>query len=390
MNRNIKIPFSRPSIGKKEYSNVRRVLKSGWLTTGKYAGLLEENFKKLTGSSYALACSSGTAGLHLCAEALHIRPDSYVITTPYTFTSTAEIVRYLGAHPLFVDINPDTLNIDPEGIKEAVEKNRGRISAVIQVHIAGLPCDMDEIIDASADIPVIEDSAHAFPVKYKDRYCGTIGKAGVFSFYANKTITCGEGGLVLTDDRETAERISVMRLHGMTKTTWDRYLNTESPWKYDIAEAGYKYNLPDLNAAVGTAQFEKAWEFKAKRKKAADYYNSFFKDLDFLKLPESGTDHAWHLYIIRLKSGKLTISRDDFIKKLNNAGIGTSVHFIPLHVMTYYRKTYGFKPEDFRKAYSAYESAVSLPLFPGISEKELSYVVKIVTAIGKKYYNNQR
>lgn len=390
MNRNIKIPFSRPFLGKEEYKNVKKVLKSGWLTTGRYAELLEEKFKKLTGSLYALACSSGTAGLHLCAEALNIKPGSYLITSPYTFTATAEIARYLGAHPYFTDINPDTLNIDPEGINKAVRDLKGKASAIIPIHIAGLPCDMDSIIDAAQGIPVIEDSAHAFPVRYKDKFCGTIGKAGVFSFYANKPITCGEGGMILTDDRNIAERISVMRLHGMTRTSWDRYTNTSSPWQYDIAAAGYKYNLPDLNAAVGTAQFDKAWIFRGKRKKAAEYYNSCLSGLDFIKLPESGSDHAWHLYIIRLAAGKLSISRDEFIRELNKAGIGTSVHFKPLHLMSYYKKMYGFKPEDFPAAFSAYKSAVSLPLFPQITRKELEYIAKTVTAIGKKYYNNLR
>lgn len=390
MKGNIKVPFSRPVTGKEELKNIKEVLKSGWLTTGKFAAEFEKQFAAETGSKYALACNSATAGLHLSLESLADKNKPLVITTPYTFTASAEICRYMGCDPLFVDINKNTLNIDPVKLRNSVKKFRKKISAVIPVHIAGLPCKMDEIMDICGEIPVIEDAAHTYPLQYKGKSIGRWGSTGVFSFYANKTITSGEGGMVITDNEEIAERISLMRTHGMSRQAWDRYSTVGAKWKYDIVEPGFKYNMPDLCAAVGLAQLQKAEHFKAFRKKAAEFYTKHLTELDSLILPESSDDHAWHLYIIRLKTEKFTISRDQFIEKLSEMGVGTSVHYIPLHLMTYYKNKYNLKAEQFPESLKAYQSAVSLPMFPDINRRQLEHVINCVTRLSKKYYNHSK
>lgn len=352
------VPFARPSLDQLEEEAVLSVLRSGWLTTGEVAAAFESEFAKVVGSSHALALNSATAGLHLSLEAVGVGPGSVVLTTPYTFAATAEVVRYLGADPVFVDIDRATLNIDVaqlEGCLETLIAAGRRVSAIIPVHVAGLPCDMDAISHLSLKhgVPVVEDAAHAFPVKHGDRFVGTHGDAGVFSFYANKTITTGEGGMVATDRDEVAARIRIMRLHGIDREVWSRYTAQGARWKYDVVAPGYKYNMTDIAAAIGRVQLRKAGAFLLRRKEIARRYLMAFSALDFLTLPAWGENHAWHLFIVRIKEKKLTRSRDECIEELGKKGIGVSVHFIPLHTMTYYRDRYGLKPDDFPAAMDA-------------------------------------
>ncbi|MBN2628665.1 MAG: DegT/DnrJ/EryC1/StrS aminotransferase family protein [Spirochaetales bacterium] len=392
------IPFSAPKIGLREIVAAGRILRSGWLTTGQENSLFEEEFAQKTGSPYALSVNSATSALHLILEALGVGLDDWVITTPYTFTASAEILRYLGAHPLFADVDGKTGNIDPSEIERILHENAHApmprsIKAILPVHLAGLPCDMDRIMDISRryDIPVVEDCAHAFPVRYystTDRsspYLGTIGAGGAFSFYANKTITTGEGGMVTVGDEALKERISLMRLHGIDRDVWNRYSSSAGhlSWQYDIKAPGYKYNLTNFQAAIGRVQLKKAERFKRDRTNQALLYNEAFHALDSIETPIVGKDHAWHIYIIKIKPEKLTSGRDEFIKALFDRGINCSVHYRPLHMMSYYRDTYGFMNDDFPRALDLYERTISLPLYPGLGIRGQKRVIRAVIEVSR-------
>jgi dTDP-4-amino-4,6-dideoxygalactose transaminase len=381
------VPFQRPALGVEEEQAVLEVMRSGWLTTGSVAQRFEEEFAAYTGARHALALSSATAGLHLALEALGVGPGNAVLTTPYTFAATAEVVRYLGADPQFVDIDAATLNLDPAGLDAALKRSEAagrRVAAVIPVHIAGLPCDMDGINQFSLrhGVPVVEDAAHAFPVRQAGRFVGTLGDAGVFSFYATKTITTGEGGMLVTDRDEIAARVRVMRLHGIDRDIWNRYTSPGVSWKYDVVAPGYKYNLTDLAAAIGRVQLQKAQALLERRREIARRYLAAFTGLDFIAPPLDDREHAWHLFIIRVNEAKLSVDRDQFIEELARRGIGASVHFIPLHLMSYYRDRYGLAPQDFPIALECFRTAISLPLSAGLTDEEVDRVIAAVIDIG--------
>ena len=385
------VPFSRPSLGKEEEDAVLAVLRSGWLSTGDVAARFESEFATCVGARHAIALNSATAGLHLALEALAVTPGSVVLTTPFTFAATAEVVRYLGADPVFVDIDPATLNIDVTRLEEALDrlaKSGRRVSAIIPVHMAGLPCDMEAIghLSVKYGVPVVEDAAHAFPVRQGGRFVGTLSDVGVFSFYATKTITTGEGGMAVTDRDELARRMRVMRLHGIDRDVWKRYTDPGATWKYDVVAPGYKYNLTDLAAAIGRVQLQKADALLLQRRAIALRYTSAFRGLDFLQVPPQSDNHAWHLFIIRIKEAKLSIDRDRFIEELGRRGIGVSVHFIPLHLMSYYRDKYSLKPEDFPAALQSFRACISLPLSASLTEPEIERVISAVVEVGEIFH----
>jgi len=361
-------------------------MRSGWLTTGEVTAKFEEELARRVGARHALALNSATAGLHLALEALGVGPGTVVLTTPYTFAATAEVVRYLGADPVFVDVDRATLNLDPSRLGErlrSLEQEGRRVSAIIPVHVAGLPCDMDRIRELAAPrgIPVVEDAAHAFPVRCGGRWAGTIGDAGAYSFYATKTMTTGEGGMVVTDRDELAARIRIMRLHGIDRDVWNRYTAPGAGWKYDVVAPGYKYNLTDLAAAIGRVQLARADEFLARRRAVARRYLDELSALDFLTMPAASENHAWHLFIIRVREERLGRTRDECIQRLHQQGIGVSVHFIPLHLMSYYRDRYGLKPQDFPVALECYSGAISLPLSPSMRDDEIGRVISAVKSL---------
>jgi dTDP-4-amino-4,6-dideoxygalactose transaminase len=384
------IPFFRPSLGREEERAVLSVMRSGWLTTGEVTALFEKEFARAVGTRHALALNSATAGLHLALEALGAGPDSVVITSPYTFAATAEVVRYLGADPLFVDIKRETLNMDPVALERGLEDCRRKglsVSAVVPVHVAGLSCDMEAIRSrcAAFSVPIVEDAAHSSPVRPATGSGGSLGEAAVYSFYATKPITTGEGGMVATDREDIARRIRVMRLHGIDRDVWDRYTSRGAPWRYDIVAPGFKYNLTDLAAAIGRVQLAKAERFLQMRKRIARVYLEGLSGLDFLSLPAETEGHGWHLFIIMINEERLAIGRDGFIEELEQRGIGSSVHFIPLHLMSYYRERYRLRPEDFPVAFECSRSCISLPLFATLTEREAERVVEAVADIGAKH-----
>ena len=381
------VPFFRPSIGREEEDAVLSVLRSGWLTTGEVAARFESEFASFCGVPHALAVSSATAGLHLALESLGVGPGDAVITTPYTFAATAEVVRYLGADPVFADIHADSMNIDPEHVEGAVKQCKAqnrKVAAILPVHIAGLPCDMAALMDIAArhGIPLVEDAAHAFPVRSCGKLAGAIGDAGVYSFYATKTITTGEGGMLVTNREDVAARARVMRLHGIDRDVWNRYTSREASWRYDVVAPGYKYNLTDIAAAIGRAQLAKAEDFLLRRRRIAERYLDGFAGMDFLRLPESTENHAWHLFIVHIVPERLAVDRDAFAEELTHRGIGISVHFIPLHLMSYYRERYGLKPESFPRALESFRTCISLPLSPSLSDEEADRVIAAVRETG--------
>jgi dTDP-4-amino-4,6-dideoxygalactose transaminase len=385
------IPFAFPSLDSREEEAVLRVMRSGWLTTGTEALEFEKEFAAYVGSPRTLAVSSATAGLHLAYEAVGVGPGTRIVTSPYTFTATAEAARYLGAEVAFADVGDDGYNIDPSAVEAAVSSPGDRIASVVPVHIAGRPCDMTSIlaIAKEAGAAVVEDAAHAFPVSTADgegkrAFAGTIGDIGVYSFYANKTITTGEGGMVAVRDPVMAKRMSTMRLHGMDREAWDRYTAKRAAWRYAIVDAGYKYNMTDLAAAIGRVQLRKAADFLAKRQRIAAAYDSAFGGLDFITLRSPSSDDALYLYMIRIVPERLSIGRDEYIEELAARGIGTSVHFIPLHVMPYWSSRYGLKPGDFPKALSTFERTISLPIFPDMTDTQIERVIEAVAGIGKE------
>ncbi len=377
------IPFAKPSLGTEEEEAVLRVLRSGWLTTGKEAKGFEDEFSQFLKTSHALAVNSATSGLHLALEALGIKPGDKVITSPYTFTATAEVIRYLGADPVFADIDPETFNINPEAVEKLLKEDPS-IKGIIPVHIGGNPCDMDSLMEIKKkyNIFLLEDAAHAFPVQYRGKFLGTFGDAGVFSFYATKTITTGEGGMIVTNNKTAAKRMSVMRLHGIDREIWDRYTSDKPSWQYSIVEAGFKYNMPDIAASIGREQLKKATLFLKRRKQIAEFYIEKMKDLDFLKLPVYQENHGWHLFMPRVIPDKLKISRNVFINELVNLGIGISVHYIPLHIMPYYKQKYLYKEYDFPKTMDVYNTVFSLPIYPDLTRSQLNRIVSAVQNTG--------
>lgn len=374
------LPFALPDIGEEEIAEVVDSLRSGWLTTGPKTQRFEQEFAEFVGGNVqALAVNSATAGLHLVLEAFGIGPGDEVITTPYTFTATAGVVRHLGADPVFVDIDPRTFNLDPTKIERAITE---RTKAIIPVHFAGLSCDMDPIIEIAGkhDLKVLEDAAHALPTTYRGQLIGTLeSDATVFSFYATKTITTGEGGMIVTRDEAIAERCRAMRLHGISRDAFDRYTSTKPAWHYEVIAPGFKYNLTDIASSIGLQQLKKAWSFQERRQQMAERYNSELAGLPIILPPQSqeGDLHSWHLYAIRLDDS-VGINREEFIKQMSARGIGCSVHFIPLHLHPYWQKAYDLQPHDFPAAWLSYERAVSLPLYSRMTDADQTRVVEAV------------
>ncbi len=381
------LPFARPSITGREKQAVLDVLDSGWLTTGPKTKLFEERFAATVGTRHAIALNSATAALHLALEALGVGADDEVIVPTWTFAASGEVVAYRGARPVLVDVDARTLNATPEAILAAVTP---RTRAVIAVHIAGLPVEIERLVTLlePRGIPVVEDTAHAFPSRIggpAGRYAGTFGQAGAFSFYATKTITTGEGGMLVTDDDAIAERARIMSLHGISRNAWNRY-SASGSWFYEIEDAGFKYNMTDIAAALGLVQLERAEELLASRRSIAATYTDGFRAstvADLLELPEEAVDgsHAWHLYIIRLELARLVLDRAAVITALREEGIGTSVHFIPLHLHPYYRRRWGTRPEDHPVATRESERVISLPIWPGMSESDVRRVVASLASI---------
>jgi dTDP-4-amino-4,6-dideoxygalactose transaminase len=373
------IPFHRPSIGPAERAAVLEVLDSGWLTTGERTLAFEEATRAAVGTRHAVAVNSATAALHLALEALGVGPGDEVIVPTYTFATCGEVVRYLGARPRLADVEARTLEVTAGTI---VPHLRPETKAIMVVHFGGLVADMAPILALAAErgIAVVEDVAHAIPATRDGRQAGSFGVAGALSFYATKTVTTGEGGMLVTDDDAIADRARVMRLHGISRDAWKRYTAGGS-WYYEIEDVGFKYNLTDLAAAIGLAQLERAEPMRRERERVARTYARAVEThglSDLLELPVEpppGDLHAWHLYPVRLAS-EAAVSRADVIERMRAEGIGTSVHFIPLHLHPYYRRTYGYRPDDLPVAAAEYAREISLPIFPDLGDDEVERVVR--------------
>ena len=377
------IPFARPDIGDAETEAVVRAMRSGWVTTGPETKAFEQEFADyLGGGVHAVAVNSATAGLHLALEAIGIGPGDEVIAPTLTFTATVEVARYLGADAVLVDVDPVTLNIDPDRIEAAITP---RTKAILPVHYGGLACDMDAIfaIARRHGLQVVEDAAHALPTTFGGQLVGQLDSAAsVFSFYANPTMTTGEGGMAVTRDAALAARMRVMRLHGISRDAFDRFTSTTPAWYYEIVAPGFKYNMTDMAAALGRVQLQRLPGFVARRQALAARYLRELSGLPLI-LPvdaPSGDTHAWHLFVLRL-SDEARVSRDDVIQRLSDAGIGTSVHYVPLHRQPYWRDRYGLMPEQFPVADLAYQRTFSIPLFTAMSDDDQSRVIDALRAI---------
>ncbi|WP_374567943.1 DegT/DnrJ/EryC1/StrS family aminotransferase [Ideonella sp.] len=371
------LPFALPEIGEAEIAEVVDTLRSGWVTTGPKARRFEAAFTQYLGdpSLQSIAVNSATAGLHLALEAVGVGPGDEVITTTHTFTATAEVARYLGADVKLVDIDPATLNIDPAAMEAAITP---RSKCVIPVHYAGLSADMTAILAIARrhGLKVVEDAAHALPTTHRGQLVGTLpSDATVFSFYANKTITTGEGGMLVTRDAALAERARVMRLHGMSRDAFDRFTAKVPSWHYEIVAPGFKYNLTDIAAALGLHQLARANAFQQRRVELAAAYREALAGLPLLlpPEPEAGDQHAWHLYVVRL-ADDARIGRDALIEQLYADGIGCSVHYIPLHRHPYWRERYALRDEDFPHSQRAFERMLSLPLYTRMTDADVARV----------------
>jgi dTDP-4-amino-4,6-dideoxygalactose transaminase len=379
------LPFALPEIGEEEIAEVVDALRSGWVTTGPKTRQFEGDFGAFLGDEtrgerlHCIAVNSATAGLHLALEALGIGPGDEVITTTHTFTATAEVVRYLGADVKLVDIDPATLNICPKAVEAAITP---RTKAIMPVHYAGLAADMDTIhaIAKKHSLHVVEDAAHALPTTHRGRLIGTLPSAAtVFSFYANKTITTGEGGMLVTHDAALAARAKVMRLHGINRDAFDRFTAKTPSWYYEVVAPGYKYNLTDIAAALGIHQLKKAQAFASARRAVVDRYNEALKDLPVIlpPLPLPGDAHPWHLYVLRLQP-EARLQRDALIEALFKDGIGVSLHYIPLHLHPYWTERYDLRTEAFPHSQRAYEQMLSLPVYSRMTMADADRVVAAV------------
>ena len=375
------LPFALPHITQAEIDEVVDTLRSGWLTTGPKTKRFEREFAERIGAPYAVAVNSATAAMHLALDAIGLQAGDEVIVPVYTFTATAEVVTYFGARPVFVDVDPVTCNLDPAQLEKHIT---ARTRAIMVVHIAGLPAELDAIhaIAKAHNLPVIEDAAHAFPAQYRGRMIGTISDLTAFSFYVTKTLATGEGGMLTTANPEYAERAAMMALHGISRDAWKRY-TADGSWYYEVLQAGYKYNMTDIAAALGLHQLARSEWLWERRRAIAERYTEAFSQLPELEPPPNPdhVEHAWHLYLLRLRTERLAISRDAFIQELTKANIGTSVHFIPLHLHPFYRDTYQLVADDFPAALDAYRRVISLPIYPGMTDEDVEDVIAAVKKI---------
>lgn len=372
------LPFHRSDVGEEEVAEVVEVLRSGWLTTGPKVREFEREFAAMVGAQHAVAVNSCTAALHLALEAIGLREGDEVLVPTMTFAATAEVVTYFKAKPILLDCTEGTLNLNTDLIEKAISK---RTKAIIPVHFAGHPCDLKPIheIAKANGLHVIEDAAHALPARYHGKMIGGISDITCFSFYATKNITTGEGGMITTDNAEWAARMRMMSLHGLSRDAWNRY-SSQGSWYYEILSPGFKYNLTDIAAALGLAQLKKCERFWKGREQYAVRYQEGFKDLPEIVCPEvaAHVQHAWHLYVIQLELDRLRINRDEFIRQLQQAGVGCSVHFIPLHLHPYHRDMGGYRPEDLPVSSKVFQRIVSLPLYSKMTEEEVDRVIGIV------------
>jgi len=375
------VPFHVPSIGEEEIAAVVATLRSGWLTTGDRAAAFEREFARRIGTPHALAVSSGTAALHLALRAAGVGAGDEVIVPTCTFTATAEAVLYLGATPVLADVDPATGNLQADEVARLAGR---RTRAVVPVHLGGLPCDLDAIgaVARSVGAAVVDDAAHALPARLRGRLIGRLADATAFSFYATKNLTTGEGGMVTTARADWAEAMRRWRLHGMSRDAWKRY-TAEGSWAYEVVDVGFKYNLPDVLAALGVAQLPKLDAFHATRRALAARYRAALSASDLVALPEEppGLESAWHLFVVRLALERLCIDRAAVIEALRARGIGTSVHFIPLHRHPCYRRTLAVTPADFPGAEDLFRRCVSLPLYPGLATEDVDRVASTLLDI---------
>ncbi len=378
------LPFAPPLIGEEEINEVVATLRSGWITTGPKTKRFETNLAAYLGASGALALNSCTAALHTALVTLGVGPGDEVITTPLTFAASVNVIEHVGARPVLVDVEADTLNIDPALVERAITP---RTKAIIPVHFAGHPVDLDPLYDAAQrrGLAVLEDAAHALAARYKGRLIGSGENPVAFSFYATKNLTTGEGGM-LTGSPEFLERARLISLHGMSRDAWKRY-DKGGKWYYEVLYPGFKYNMTDIQAALGLWQLKKLPGFEERRRAVVALYDQAFAQEDALETPveRPEVEHAWHLYVLRLRLEALRIDRDQFIEELTNRNIGTSVHFIPIHLHPYYRDKYAFTPESYPIAYSNYRRMISLPLNVRLSDADVADVIEAVRDVVSEF-----
>ncbi len=375
------LPFAQPDIGQEEIDEVVDTLRSGWLTAGPKVAAFEEAFRHVTGASHAVALSSCTAGLHLALLAAGIGPGDEVITTPLTFAATVNVILHVGARPVLADVRDDDYNIDPN---EVERRTTPRTKALLPVHYGGQPCRMDELLALARErgLRVVEDAAHALGARYRGRPIGALSDAAVFSFYPIKNITTGQGGMLTTDDGELAQQVRLLSLHGLSRGAWDRYSEKGSA-EYQVLAPGFNYAMTDIQAAIGIHQIARLEAFQARRRHLAGEYDRLLADLPEVIRPPVRDDvvHAWHLYPIRLDLERLCISREEFIAELRRRGIGTSVHFIPIHFHPYYRQTLDLRPGDYPVAEAIFAGLVSLPLYPRMQDADVARVAAAIHEI---------
>lgn len=378
------LTFSLPLIGEEEIEEVVEALRSGWLTSGPRTKQFEQDFQRAIGSPAALALNSCTAGLHIALKVLNIGPGDEVITTPMTFAASVNVIEHVGATPVLVDVEPDTLNLQPDAVEQAIT---AQTKAIIAVHYAGHPAEL-HALRAIADqyhLHLIEDAAHAVGASFDGQAIGSGANLTAFSFYATKNLTTGEGGM-LTGSPELLDRARVLSLHGMNREAWSRY-SAGGKWAYDIVEPGFKYNMTDLQAALGLQQLRRFDRMQARRQEIVKIYNEAFGSHSAFLTPTT-RDHvtnAWHLYVLRLRTPELSINRNQFIDEMTARNIGTSVHFIPIHMHSYYRNKYNYQPDDFPVAHAAFQNMLSLPLSPSMSDQDVADVIDAVLDIRSKF-----
>lgn len=378
------LAFSPPNVAEEEIAEVVDTLRSSWITTGPKTQKFAAEFAKYVNAPAAVPLNSCTAGLHAILVALGIGPGDEVITTTNTFAATVNVVEHVGATPILVDVEPDTLNIDPVSVERAISP---RTKAIIPVHFAGHPVDLDPIYELAEthSLTVVEDAAHSLPAKYKGRMIGSSRNPVAFSFYATKNLTTAEGGMV-TGDPVLLDKIRIIGLHGMSRDAWRRY-DKGGSWFYEVVLPGFKYNMTDIQASIGLWQLRRLADFQKRRREIVVRYNEAFSSDVALQVPveRENVESAWHLYVLRLNEQALTINRDRFIEELAGLNIGTSVHFIPVHTHPYYRDKYGYRPDDLPVAYDSFRRMLSLPLHPGLSDDDVEYVIEAVLYLARKY-----